>query len=79
MFLLGLVLHEVTAAWGNPDVAARLWADRRPNSERAQQFLANKLLAINDVRGALSIIERGFRNNPANTGLALQAIQYPVY
>jgi tetratricopeptide (TPR) repeat protein len=75
VLLLGFVLHEVTAAWGSPDIAARLWADKHPASERAQQFLANRLIAGGDVKLALSVIENAYDRDPFNIGLALQAVQ----
>jgi len=75
MLLLGFVLHEVTAAWGNPQLAARLWADHHPNSERAQQFLAQRYVVHGDYYHALSIIDDTYRRTPANVGLALQSIQ----
>jgi len=73
--LLGLVLHEVTSAWGNARVASQLWGARHPESERAQQFLANNLLYQGDVKGALALLESIYQRHPERTGLGLQTIQ----
>ncbi|MDD2760400.1 MAG: hypothetical protein PHH11_08900 [Methylomonas sp.] len=73
--LLGFVLHEVTTAWGNPRVASQLWATKHPDSERAQQFLANSLLAQGDLRGAYEIIGSTYARHPERLGLGLQTLQ----
>jgi tetratricopeptide (TPR) repeat protein len=73
--LLGFVLYQVTAAWGNPDVAGQLWTERHPNSERAQQFLTNRLLAKGDIEEALRLINNLSVRHPERAGLGLQKIQ----
>ena len=73
--LLGFVLHEVTSAWGNPKVAGQLWANKHPDSPRALQFLANNLLAQNDLPAASELIGAAYVRHPERLGLGLQKIQ----
>lgn len=73
--LLAFISFQVTAAWGDPDVAATLWASRHPTSERAQQFIGNRMLARGDIPAALAILEAGYRANTNNVALLLQQLQ----
>lgn len=73
--ILAFVLHEVTAAWGNPVLASRLWAERQTGSERAQQFLAQRYILAGSYEQALSTIEVAAKNIPGSAGLELQKIQ----
>ncbi|WP_045226452.1 tetratricopeptide repeat protein [Methyloterricola oryzae] len=75
VLLLAIVLYEVTSTWGNPWVSAVLWAKSHPNSERAQQNLAQQYVMRSMDDKAFQIIKAASENNPSNAGLALQVIQ----
>ena len=53
----GLVLVSTTSLWGQPLVAAEIWARQHPDSHRAQQFLANEYYKLGDAYTAKRILE----------------------
>jgi tetratricopeptide (TPR) repeat protein len=72
---LGFLLWQTTLIWSQPSVAAEIWAREHPGSTRAIQYYAIQLIAQKDYSGAKGVIEQGYNNNPADTGLALQVLQ----
>jgi len=73
--VLACVLYQVTAAWGTPAVAATLWANKHEHSERAQQFLANQLIARGNIIDARRLLKAAYESQPRNLGLLFGALQ----
>lgn len=74
LLLLMAMLWQLTTLWGQPLVAAELWARRHPASPRATHFLATSYLAIGSPNTARQILEQAAYAHPATVGLALQAL-----
>ena len=68
------MLWQLTMLWGQPLIAAELWARHHPASPRATHFLATSYLAIGNPNTARQILERAAYARPAIVGLALQAL-----
>lgn len=75
ILLSALVLWQTTNLWGNPIVAASIWAADRPHSIRAQQYLAQRYDLRGDPTTALAILGEATRQNPLRVDLALQVIE----
>src|SRR5690606_4867616 len=56
--LLAVVLFGSTSLWGQPALAAEMWAIRKPDSLRATQYLAQQLLAYGDSAAARRTLRR---------------------
>lgn len=64
MLLLAGVLFSVTTLWGNPSLAAEMWAIHKPQSVRATQYLAQRL-EIDGYRSAsMRTLERFSEQHP---------------
>jgi protein O-mannosyl-transferase len=73
--LQALMLYSVTSLWGNPNIAAEIWADAHPRSSRATQFLAQQYVLNGDPVTAAKVVLRGSEVNPQASDLAVQSIQ----
>ncbi|MFO1423602.1 MAG: hypothetical protein U1F70_08100 [Candidatus Competibacteraceae bacterium] len=74
--LLAAMLWQLTTLWGQPMIAAELWARRHPTSPRAIHFLATSYLAVGNVNTARQILERAAYARPASVGIALVALPF---
>ena len=72
--LLAAMLWQLTTLWGQPLVAAELWARRHPDSPRATHFLAVSYLAVGNATTARQILERAAHARPASVGMTLMAL-----
>ncbi|KAB2933382.1 MAG: hypothetical protein F9K25_05665 [Candidatus Contendobacter sp.] len=72
--LLAVMLWQLTTLWGQPRIAAELWARRHPDSPRATHFLATSYLAVGNVNTARQILERAAHARPASVGITLMAL-----
>lgn len=73
--LLGFVLWQTTSLWGQPLLAAEMWAVSHPHSERATQYLAQRYVIIGDTLTAKKVIDRGASTIPHQGDISLQALQ----
>lgn len=74
MALLMSVSHAHGTVWGDPALAARMWAAAGPSSDRALQFLSRQMLEEGDHVGAWKVLdEAGAREGGSDT-LLLQSI-----
>lgn len=71
--VLAVTLGSFTSLWGNPNLAAEMWAIYNPASQRAQQHLASKLQAQGDHHTALRVLELYAHDNAPAHGVQLQA------
>ena len=78
IFFFALVLLQATTAWGDPDVAAELWYEHNPYSERVVQFLATQSLARGDPVGARKILDDAGRRSPSLAVIQIQRTQLCV-
>lgn len=69
------ILHEAAETWGNRYLAAELWYEQHPNSERAAQFLSIYYSKTGQHEKASEIIYAAHQRNPHKPGLALQTLQ----
>ncbi|MDG4551364.1 MAG: hypothetical protein P9F19_18095 [Candidatus Contendobacter sp.] len=74
--LLAAMLWQLTTLWGQPLIAAELWARRHPTSPRAIHFLATGYLAVGNVNTVRQILERAAYARPAAVGIALVALPF---
>jgi len=79
LVLNAFILHELTQVWGSSRLAAQLWLDQHPGSERARQQLAQQYLMADDEPKALKTIKEGYQFNPQLTRLALQTLQMSCF
>lgn len=74
--LLAVVLWQVVALFGQPPVAAQLWAAQHPQSARAAQYWAGIQSQLNDVAGAQATLDAAAQVQHGHAGgLALQGLQ----
>lgn len=71
----GFMLWQVTSLYGNPRLAAELWAIDFPHSERAAQLLANTYTLEHDYTTALKVIDEAAERSDKPSGLRLQGFQ----
>jgi hypothetical protein len=71
---LAFVLGQTTTTWGKPMLAATLWHDEHPGSERAALMLAAEYSKVGDNQAILSILDTAASNRPNNMGLATSAL-----
>ncbi len=69
------VLYQAASVWGNVPLAAALWYEEQPDSERAVQFHARTLSAQGEWGGAYELISKAARNQPTNSAFKLQQLQ----
>ena len=62
---LSLVTLQETRLWGNPDVQADLWAQRRPDSLRANAYLGERLEHQGFIKAAGQLYGRMEARDPA--------------
>ncbi|MBZ0142874.1 MAG: hypothetical protein K8F56_04775 [Rhodocyclaceae bacterium] len=62
---LSFVTLQETRLWGNPDVQAELWAQRRPDSQRANAYLGERLEYQGFVKAAGQLYGRMEARDPA--------------
>ncbi len=74
--LLAAMLWQLTTLWGQPLIAAELWARHHPTSPRATHFLATSYLAVGDANTARRILERAAYAHPAAVGIAFVALPF---
>mgnify|MGYP001767016002 CR=1 FL=1 len=74
LLLAGLLL-QLTSLWGQPALAAEMWARQRPHSARAVQYLGQQLLRTGDRPAASSLFQGASERNPQASDLALQTLQ----
>ena len=79
LLLLAGLLWQTTSLWGQPLLAAEIWAIDKPGSSRAQQFLARQYLAIGESGTAYKALSRASAANPERIDLALQALQLACF
>ncbi len=72
--LLAVMLWQLTTLWGQPRIAAELWARRHPTSPRATHFLATNYLAVGNPAAARQTLERAAYARPASVGITLMAL-----
>jgi protein O-mannosyl-transferase len=70
LVLAGL-LFSVSSLWGNPMVAAEMWQIYKPNSKRANVFLAQSLEQDYDPHTARRVLETFLEANPDSHGVRL--------
>jgi len=71
---LAFVLAQTTTTWGKPMLAATLWHDEHPGSERAALMLAAEYSRIGDNHAILSVLDKAASHNPNNMGLSASAL-----
>jgi hypothetical protein len=76
---LAFVLGETTDTWGRPVLAASLWHQDHPASERAALFLAGEYAKRGDYRSALSVTDETAKLIPYDTGLSASALLAACY
>lgn len=73
--LVGWSLFQVTSLWGNPRLAAEVWAHHQPDSPRAAQHLSRLLLEQGETDRGLEVIRTAAKRMPLASDLALQVLQ----
>jgi len=73
--VLAYSLWQITTLYGNPRLAAELWAIEFPQSERAAQFLAQAYFLENDLPTALRVLDKAAEQSQMPNGLRLQGFQ----
>ncbi len=73
--LIAWVLLQLTSLWGQPRLAAEIWAMHNPGSSRATQFLGQHLLREGSHGAALALFQSASERNPHASDLALQTLQ----
>lgn len=74
LLLLALVLHSMTTTWGNPPLAAEMWAINKPDSPRALSYLVEHLQKDGYHSAALRSLKRFIAEHPEAGGTRLQAL-----
>lgn len=74
MLLLAAVLYSVTSTWGNPALAAEMWAIHNPDSPRALSYLVQQLQRDSYNKAALRALERFLEAHPEAGGTRMQAL-----
>ena len=72
--LLAALLWQLTTLWGQPLIAAEVWARQHLHSPRAIHFLATSYLALEKPETARQVLERAAYAHPTTIGLSLQAL-----
>ena len=71
---LAATLWGTTSLWGSRELAAEVWANNHPHSERAAQFLAKRELKLGDRRSAERVLTEAFSRSPSQISLGLQSV-----
>jgi protein O-mannosyl-transferase len=72
--ILAGILFSVSSLWGNPMVAAEMWQIYKPNSKRANVFLAQFLEQDHDPYTARRVLETFMQSNPDSYGVRLYVL-----
>jgi tetratricopeptide (TPR) repeat protein len=72
--LISFVLLETATQWGNTMVAAELWYQENPNSDRAVQFYAQSLSTYNRLDEIDELYKRIIKEKPENSSHRLQQL-----
>ena len=73
--VLAAVLWQTTSLWGQPLLAAEIWAGEHPESTRAIQYVAQRYQVKGDSFSAHRLLARAAEDDPRRLDLALQALQ----
>lgn len=73
--ILAGVLFQTTSLYGQPLVASHIWYEKHPASVRAAQFLAQNQALVDDLPGALNVLDRTAERRPNSGALSLQGLQ----
>jgi protein O-mannosyl-transferase len=73
-FVLAIVLFSTTSLWGTPALAAEMWVIHKPDSLRANQYLARNLYAQGDRPAARRLFNRYVERNPDAHDVRLQLL-----
>lgn len=71
---LAFVLGQTTSTWGQPMLAATLWHEEHPASERATLMLAAEYGRLGDNRQILRLLDETTRYHPRDMGLSTSAL-----
>ena len=69
------ILAVTTSLWGDSLKSAYFWAENRPNSIRAAQFLAQQLMQSHRLSAAENALDQALTRHPRDAALILQKIQ----
>lgn len=75
MLIISVVLWQTTSLFGQSALAARVWYEKHPNSIRAAQFFAQNLVAVDNISGALLVLDATSQARPNSATLSLQGLQ----
>lgn len=70
-----VVLYQLTSLWGQPTLAAEVWAQQHPRSPRAIQYLTRTLLQRGETQRALRVLTEAAERLPTESDLAMQVLQ----
>jgi protein O-mannosyl-transferase len=76
MALFAVVLAQVTSAWSQTHVSARIWLEKNPYSERATQVLANQFIQEGDIAGARATFDQLVALDPRLAMIQVQRTQF---
>ena len=74
--LFAVVLAQVTSAWSQTHVSARIWLEKNPYSERATQVLANQFIQEGDIAGARATFDQLVELDPGLAMIQVQRTQF---
>ncbi len=74
ILVLSITLFSFTSLWGNPTLAAEIWAMRKPDSTRATQYLAQSLQLQGDPFTARRMLRLHAEEFPRNASVLLQSL-----
>src|SRR5690606_12295593 len=72
--LLAVVLFSTTTLWGQPALAAEMWAIHHPTSSRANQYLAQQIEQTGDLHAVRRVLRSYLEKDPTNAGVAVQIL-----
>lgn len=67
-------LFSAASLWGRPMIAASVWAEQKPHSVRAAQYLASMHLNGGAIEAGLDVLERALEYHPDHLNLHLQML-----
>jgi hypothetical protein len=73
--ILAGVLLQTTSLYGQPLLASHIWYEKHPSSVRAGQFLAQNEALLDDLPGALNVLDKTAERRPLSGALSLQGLQ----
>lgn len=72
--LLSWLLWQTTSLWGRPEIAIEIWGQTKPQSIRAQQYLANRYFLMKDIATARDLLEKTSAANQNSIDITLQIL-----